>query len=72
MNDSKIRFSQKPDQVRNFKQDFFVIYFNLIKLNEFFLNICRFSLGNVWLRSYEGSKYLNYSVLQMHKKECIA
>jgi hypothetical protein len=35
--------------------------FNVVELNELFPNICRFSLGNVGLGSYDGSKYLNYS-----------
>jgi hypothetical protein len=31
--------------------------FNVVELNELFSNICRFSLGNVGLGSYDGAKY---------------
>jgi hypothetical protein len=34
---------------------------NIVEFNELFSNIYRYSLVNVGLGSYDGSKYLNYS-----------
>jgi hypothetical protein len=47
---------------RNFKQCLWYSFaFNRAELNVLFSNICQFSLENVGLGSYDGSKYLNYS-----------